>query len=485
MFDTLESPGETELLCNSSKQITNLASISGIEKHNSAVALLKQIHVTLTEQKDADMINKISKIMEVHFSCQTQKQYDTLVKLIESSVGQIIKFEELSRKPNGSIKNRQKHSSLKKYFNESLNRLCQQLTPESELNSLLFLNQDLCLIAKRSPKFVKRTDVLQDIPLEYDEDKIIFKLCGSGGRVGIEDSTHLLQCLLAYVESTTYKDLSIVTENKNVLHNRLPSSIAHTMKKQKPNKLFNQSNICAIVINDLPNKRTRFVLNIKFPWHDKKKTSYIPSDHSRIKHWLCDGNPPKTDFVNSFTTFEIGKYSKYVAFHNAITTKIKHLINDGYSDNTFNYMQLYCCRVEPPCNCCNIVRKPGILNSTDNIGYSYRKTYAKKHNCVSCHMELCKGGCGRIYHGETACELTFDEATEAAISTLTRPCPQCQSNLEKNGGCNHMTCRCGCQFCWICMREFERNENGQYMITEHFRENDIGDGLGATCNQFN
>jgi hypothetical protein len=320
------------------------------------------------------------------------------------------------------------------------------------------------------PKFVirQRTDVLQNIPLNYEEDKIIFKLCGSGGKIGIVDSTQLLQCLLVYVESTTYKDLSIVT-----------SSIDHTIKKQKPNKLFNKSNICAIVINDLSNDITRIVLNIKFPWHDKKKTSYIPSDHTRIKHWLCDGNPPKRFSKIGFTTFEIGKYSKYVAFHNTITTKIKHLINDGYLDNNFNYMQLYCCRVEPPCNYCNIVKKPYLPDSKD------WETYIKKHNCISCNMELCKGGCGRIYHGETACEFTLDEATEAVIRTLSRTCPQCQSNVEKNGGCNHMTCRCGCQFCWICMREFERNENNQYMITEHFRSNDIGDDLGATCNQFN
>jgi ariadne-1 len=29
-------------------------------------------------------------------------------------------------------------------------------------------------------------------------------------------------------------------------------------------------------------------------------------------------------------------------------------------------------------------------------------------------------------------------------------CPGCQSRTEKNEGCNHMTCRCGFEWCWIC-----------------------------------
>jgi ariadne-1 len=44
-----------------------------------------------------------------------------------------------------------------------------------------------------------------------------------------------------------------------------------------------------------------------------------------------------------------------------------------------------------------------------------------------------------------------DSETCNWLSVNTKDCPQCHSAIEKNGGCNHMTCRkCHNEFCWIC-----------------------------------
>lgn len=36
------------------------------------------------------------------------------------------------------------------------------------------------------------------------------------------------------------------------------------------------------------------------------------------------------------------------------------------------------------------------------------------------------------------------------ITINTKPCPKCRKPVEKNGGCNHVSCVCGQSFCWLC-----------------------------------
>lgn len=45
----------------------------------------------------------------------------------------------------------------------------------------------------------------------------------------------------------------------------------------------------------------------------------------------------------------------------------------------------------------------------------------------------------------------------ALIGRMTKPCPGCQTPVEKLGGCNQMVCmHCNCSFCWICMEHVDR-----------------------------
>ena len=77
---------------------------------------------------------------------------------------------------------------------------------------------------------------------------------------------------------------------------------------------------------------------------------------------------------------------------------------------------------------------------------------------------LCKHrfcfGCTLADHQPAPCELVKmwlkkcedDSETANWISAHTKECPKCNSTIEKNGGCNHMTCRkCRYEFCWMCM----------------------------------
>ena len=43
-------------------------------------------------------------------------------------------------------------------------------------------------------------------------------------------------------------------------------------------------------------------------------------------------------------------------------------------------------------------------------------------------------------------------ATRRWLREFTKPCPGCHDPIEKNQGCNHMTCSsCHFEFCWVCM----------------------------------
>lgn len=35
----------------------------------------------------------------------------------------------------------------------------------------------------------------------------------------------------------------------------------------------------------------------------------------------------------------------------------------------------------------------------------------------------------------------------------------CKTHIDKNGGCIHMTCRCGHSFCWICLKVWSGHTN--------------------------
>ena len=50
----------------------------------------------------------------------------------------------------------------------------------------------------------------------------------------------------------------------------------------------------------------------------------------------------------------------------------------------------------------------------------------------------------------------FDnEQAEALIATITMPCPKCKVRIEKDGGCDHMTCaQCQYEFCYQCSANY-------------------------------
>lgn len=100
---------------------------------------------------------------------------------------------------------------------------------------------------------------------------------------------------------------------------------------------------------------------------------------------------------------------------------------------------------------------------------------------VSCPRdhEFCFG-CGYENHKPCPCwvvkiwikKCNDDSETANWIDANTHDCPKCQASIEKNGGCNHMTCStCRFEFCWICSKEWSIHG------TEYYKCNKFDKGL--------
>lgn len=79
--------------------------------------------------------------------------------------------------------------------------------------------------------------------------------------------------------------------------------------------------------------------------------------------------------------------------------------------------------------------------------------------CNQCLGSVCTACKVAAHHGQTC------EEYKAAISgdkefqdwkkrAGVKTCPKCSADIEKNQGCNHMSCKCGAHLCWHCMKSF-------------------------------
>ena len=115
-------------------------------------------------------------------------------------------------------------------------------------------------------------------------------------------------------------------------------------------------------------------------------------------------------------------------------------------------------------------------------------TNAIKVDTVEAKPALCHCGhrfcfsCGENWHAPVTCKLLRkwmkkcqdDSETANWINANTKDCPKCQSTIEKNGGCNHMSCsKCAYEFCWICMKNWTNDEScNEYNEEEGVRKDE-------------
>ncbi|CAI8596847.1 unnamed protein product [Vicia faba] len=83
--------------------------------------------------------------------------------------------------------------------------------------------------------------------------------------------------------------------------------------------------------------------------------------------------------------------------------------------------------------------------------------------CPSCHRLFC-AQCKVPWHVDMNCrkfqKSTRDEKQldkkflELAKRKKWQQCPKCSMHVQRKGGCEHISCRCGCNFCYGCGKDW-------------------------------
>jgi hypothetical protein len=110
-----------------------------------------------------------------------------------------------------------------------------------------------------------------------------------------------------------------------------------------------------------------------------------------------------------------------------------------------------------------------LLKSDESFDAAKTQMFDFVKTC-ECGYKICKF-CTSAFHFPSMCrqakmyfkdlkkfeELQIDSGV--LYTSEGKRCPSCDNYMEKNAGCNHMSCPCGFQFCWLCLKEFYSNHS--------------------------
>ena len=100
-------------------------------------------------------------------------------------------------------------------------------------------------------------------------------------------------------------------------------------------------------------------------------------------------------------------------------------------------------------------------NTPDCQGLTFVQTGEVDWTCLVCHAVWCVQ-CSKGHDASISCarfaeqEKADEEMRNLIDSGLVKQCPVCKNGVQKNQGCNHMTCiSCRAHFCYVCGRKLD------------------------------
>ncbi|CAI9105193.1 OLC1v1004064C1 [Oldenlandia corymbosa var. corymbosa] len=125
--------------------------------------------------------------------------------------------------------------------------------------------------------------------------------------------------------------------------------------------------------------------------------------------------------------------------------------------------RIYC----PYPKCSNLMSKPAVLKHTNHVAKNKEDVISGFRKCLKCDNGFCVN-CKIPWHEGTTCAEykklhPHSTAEEEMLISLAqryswRRCIKCSHMIELTAGCYHIICRCGCQFCFTCGKEWKNKD---------------------------
>jgi len=157
-------------------------------------------------------------------------------------------------------------------------------------------------------------------------------------------------------------------------------------------------------------------------------------------------------------------------YQTLVEKRIKQLISEKHKDYHFPLVSFTCYHEV----CQEVTVMPRLGNGKESPADRYRTTAT----CKGCNNATFCRNCSKPSHGISECSDTVDPETMEYLNRTTKKCPDCGSRIQRISGCNHMTCGCGTEFCWLCEEKYEWNQ-----ISQHYRGYDARSMCRGRANQ--
>lgn len=199
----------------------------------------------------------------------------------------------------------------------------------------------------------------------------------------------------------------------------------------------------------------------------------------------------KNNISENFTIACIGGTCKrkisYISIKKFDETYFKNLINFSLLEccNDLNNSTINNC---PEQDCENIIFTK---YNGDSENSTVLRTNMESVTCIALH-KFCLT-CKKEFHSPITCSLLkkwfnkINDGNESLNWVLnnTQPCPNCDVDIEKIDGCNHMKCGyCKHEFCWICNKDWA-GHGGSFYDCMHKRDIDSKKEKSMQTDSFN